>query len=234
MSGEVEPSSGGSARARNDPGRNESEEEREDRNLLELLQELRVAGIGIQVVFGFLLSLPFTTRFAKLDAPQRHLYIVTLLLAATAIGLLSAPVAYHRLVFRQHKKERLIRVANGMALAGLAVVGLAISSAVLLVSGVVLRGIAVPVVSASVVGMFAILWFVVPILCADLMGERMDSSDGFGFCVGTVSLPARVGRAAGVGNNHLPRERGHDATKRVEQEARAPVRPYQIWPGWSG
>ena len=116
------------------------------------------------MVFGFLLSLPFTTRFSKLDAPQRHLYIVTLLLAATAIALLSAPVAYHRLVFRQHKKARLIRVANGMALAGLAVVGLAISSAVLLVSGVVLRGIAVPVVSASVVGMFAVLWFVVPIL----------------------------------------------------------------------
>jgi putative flippase GtrA len=150
--------------ARNDPGRHESEEEREDRNLMELLQELRVVGIGIQVVFGFLLSLPFTTRFARLDAPQRHLYIVTVLLAATGIGLLSAPVAYHRLVFRQHKKDRLVRVANVMALAGLAVVGLAVSSAVLLVTGVVLKGVAVPVISAGVVGMFAVLWFVVPLL----------------------------------------------------------------------
>ncbi len=131
---------------------------------MELLQELRVAGIGIQVLFGFLLSLPFTMRFGRLDAPQRHLYIVTLVLAAVAIGSLSAPVAYHRLVFRQHKKDRLLRVANGMALAGLAAVGLAISSAVLLVTGVVLRGLAVPVISASVAGMFAVLWFVLPLV----------------------------------------------------------------------
>ena len=138
---------------------------------MELLQELRVAGIGIQVLFGFLLSLPFTTRFGQLDDPQRHLYIVTLVLAAVAIGLLSAPVAYHRLVFRQHKKARLLRVANGMALAGMAVVGLAISSAVLLVTGVVLRGVAVPVISAAVVGMFFVLWFLVP-LASGRLGER--------------------------------------------------------------
>jgi putative flippase GtrA len=166
-----DPVHGRRVQARNDPGRHESEEEREDRNLMELLQELRVAGIGIQVLFGFLLSLPFTMRFDKLDDPQRHLYIVTLVLAAVAIGLLSAPVAYHRLVFRQHKKARLLRVANGLALAGLVVVGLAISSAVLLVTGVVLRGLAVPVISASVVGMFFVLWFLVPLL-SGRFGER--------------------------------------------------------------
>lgn len=162
MPNDEAPAGGRFVQARNDPGRRESEEEREDRNLMELLQELRVAGIGIQVLFGFLLSLPFTVRFGKLDTSQRHLYIVTLVLAAVAIGLLSAPVAYHRTVFRQHKKDRLLRVANGMALAGLAVVGLAISCAVLLVTGVVLSGAAVPVISASVVGMFLVLWFLLP------------------------------------------------------------------------
>src|ERR1700730_10600766 len=120
--------SSSSVQARDAPGRHESEEERDDRNLMELLQELRVAGIGVQVLFGFLLSLPFTARFGRLDSFQRHLYIVSLLLAALATGLLSAPVAYHRLVFRQHKKARLLQVANAMALAGLVVVGLAISS----------------------------------------------------------------------------------------------------------
>ncbi|MGH9079500.1 MAG: DUF6328 family protein [Acidimicrobiales bacterium] len=164
MQNHQEASSRSHRQARNDPGRYETEEEREDRNLIELLQELRVAGIGIQVLFGFLLSLPFTMRFAKLDTPQRHLYVVTLLLAAVAIGLLSAPVAYHRIVFRQHKKARLLRLANGMALGGLAVVGLAISSAVLLVTEVVLQGIAVPLISVSVVGVFTFLWFVVPLV----------------------------------------------------------------------
>jgi putative flippase GtrA len=156
--------SNSSVQARDDPGRHETEEERDDRNLMELLQELRVAGIGVQVLFGFLLSLPFTARFGRLDSFQRHLYIVSLLLAALATGLLSAPVAYHRLVFRQHKKARLLQVANAMALGGLATVGLAISSGVLLVAGVVLQGLAVPLVFASVVGMFVILWLIIPLV----------------------------------------------------------------------
>ncbi len=158
--------------ARDDPGRRETEEERQDRNLLELLQELRVAALGIQVLFGFLLSLPFTVRFVKLDHSQRHLYVVSLLLSALATGLLVAPVAYHRIVFRQHKKARLVRMANVMALAGLAVVGLAISSAVLLVTGVVLTGAVVPALTAAVAGMFAVLWFLVPYLSG-----RMDAGD---------------------------------------------------------
>jgi hypothetical protein len=156
--------SSSSVQARDDPGRHESEEEREDRNLMELLQELRVAGIGVQVLFGFLLSLPFTARFARIDGTQRHLYIASLLMAALATGLLSAPVAYHRLVFRQHKKAPLLRVANAMALGGLAAVGLAMSTTVLLVAGVVLNGVAVPLIFASVVGMFVLLWVIVPVV----------------------------------------------------------------------
>src|SRR5262249_23227999 len=90
-------------REETDTGRpGETEEERADRNLLELLQELRVAGLGVQVLFGFLLSLPFTTQFVKLGHPQRELYLASLLLAAISTALLLAPVAYHRLVFRRH------------------------------------------------------------------------------------------------------------------------------------
>jgi hypothetical protein len=162
----------GGVQARNDPGRHESEEEREDRNLIELLQELRVASIGIQVLFGFLLSLPFTARFGKLDVAQRRLYIASLLIAALATALLSAPVAYHRIVFRQHKKGRLLKVANAMALGGMASVGIAVSSSVLLVSGVVFRGIVVPLISVLVTGMFVVLWLVIPVLSG-----RFEDSD---------------------------------------------------------
>jgi hypothetical protein len=99
--------------------RDESEEERADRNLSELLQELRVAGIGVQVLFGFLLSLPFTNRFSHLSPGQRNLYLGTIVLAAVATALLVGPVAYHRLVFRRGQKERLVRAANVMAISGL-------------------------------------------------------------------------------------------------------------------
>jgi hypothetical protein len=149
--------------ALNDPGRRESEEEREDRNLIELLQELRVASIGTQVLFGFLLSVPFSVRFVKLGADQRLLYLATLLLAALGIGLLSSPVAYHRAVFRQHKKERLLRITTAMALSGLAVIGLAISLAVLLVAGLVFHGLAVPLSFVLTAGMFAVLWILGPV-----------------------------------------------------------------------
>jgi hypothetical protein len=112
--------------------RDESEAQRDDRNLAELLQELRVAGLGVQVLFGFLLSLPFTNRFDKLSPAQRDLYLASLVLAAVATALLVGPVAYHRLVFRRGQKESLVRAASVMAIAGLAAVGLAVSAAVLL------------------------------------------------------------------------------------------------------
>jgi hypothetical protein len=141
----------------------ETEAERDDRNLIELLQELRVAGLGVQVLFGFLLSIPFTTRFVKLSHAQHGLYVVTLLLAATATALLLAPVAYHRLVFRRHQKEQLVRDANVLAIIGLAAVGLAVSAGVLLVVSFVARGATVALVTLFVVCLFAVLWFVLPL-----------------------------------------------------------------------
>jgi hypothetical protein len=140
----------------------ETEAERDDRNLIELLQELRVAGLGVQVLFGFLLSLPFTNRFVELGPPQRGLYVASLLLAAISTALLLGPVAYHRLVFRHHQKERLVRDANIMAIGGLAAVGLAISSAVLLVVSYVDKGLPAVIITAFVACLFVGLWFVLP------------------------------------------------------------------------
>ena len=143
--------------------RDESAEERADRNLAELLQELRVAGLGVQVLFGFLLSLPFTNRFARLSQGQRELYLGTLVLAAVATALLLGPVAYHRLVFRRGQKERLVRAANVMAVAGLTAVGLAVSAAVLLVTGYVTSAVAAGLITAFVTCLFGLLWFAFPL-----------------------------------------------------------------------
>src|SRR5690242_2862823 len=143
--------------------RDESEEERADRNLGELLQELRVAGLGVQVLFGFLLSLPFTNRFTNLSPGQRNLYLPTIVRAAVATALLLGPVAYHRLVFRQGEKERLVRAANVMAIAGLAAVGLAVSAAILLVTDYVSSGLTAALITAFVTLLFAGLWFALPL-----------------------------------------------------------------------
>lgn len=153
----------GSMSSEVDP-RQETQAERNDRNLAELLQELRVAGLGIQVLFGFLLSLPFTTRFSRLSGDQRDIYLVTILLATVSIALLVAPVAYHRLVFRRNQKEHLVRAANVLAMLGLATVGLSVSGAVLLVVSYVARSQwAGVVIAACVLCVFGGLWFVLPL-----------------------------------------------------------------------
>src|SRR5690349_20442050 len=113
--------------------RSETEAQRADRNMGELLQELRVSGLGVQVLFGFLLSIPFSNKFSRLDTAQRDLYITTLVLAAVATALLLGPVAYHRVLFRHQQKEWLVRAANNLAIAGLVTTGLAVSAAVALV-----------------------------------------------------------------------------------------------------
>lgn len=146
-----------------DTGRHETEAQRIDRNLAELLQELRVAGLGVQVLFGFLLSLPFTMRFTKLDGAQRGVYLTSLVLAAVATTLLIGPVAYHRLVFRQGMKEQLVRFANVLAILGLAAVGGAVLMAVLLVTDFVAGAVAAGVITAVLACMLGVLWFAVPL-----------------------------------------------------------------------
>lgn len=114
-------------------GSTESPKERVDRELLELLNELRVAIPGVQVLFAFLLTVPFAQRFGEATDFQRDAYFVALLSAAVASVLLIAPAAQHRVLFRSRDKERLLRRSNRYASAGMGVLAVAISSAVLLV-----------------------------------------------------------------------------------------------------
>jgi hypothetical protein len=146
-----------------DDHRDETRAQRANRNLMELLQELRVAGLGIQVLFGFLLAIPFSNRFVRLSGAQRALYVIDLLLAAVSTALLLTPVAYHRLVFRRHLKEPLVRVANVMAIAGLIAVGLSIVIAVLLVISFVAGGAEGLALAGVIACVFVVLWFAIPL-----------------------------------------------------------------------
>ena len=142
----------------------ESEAERNNRNLSDLLQELRVAGLGVQVLFGFLLGLPFTVRFSQLNGLGRTLYQVSLICAAVATVLLVSPVAYHRWVFRRHEKGRLLRYANVQAILGLGMVAVAVCAAIWMV--LLFVGLSWPVglLAGIATGSFAALWFVLPIV----------------------------------------------------------------------
>lgn len=140
----------------------ETPAERDDRNTMELLNELRVVGIGVQVLFGFLLSIPFAKGFPKLDHTERGIWLASLVFAALSTALLVAPVAYHRLLFRRRMKASLVRATNRLAIAGLAAVGLAVCSSVLLVTSFVAPGLRAMVITAGLVCVFAGLWFFVP------------------------------------------------------------------------
>jgi len=117
----------------------------------------------VQVLFGFLLALPFTVRFSRLEAWQRWLYLAIVMLSSISIVLLVAPVAYHRLLFRRHMLGSLLRAANVMAIAGLVTVALAVTGAVLLVASYVQPGVPAAVLVIVVGGLFGGLWFVLPL-----------------------------------------------------------------------
>jgi Family of unknown function (DUF6328) len=147
---------------RQDP-RPETLAQRDDRNFAELVQELRVVGLGVQVLFGFLLSLPFTVRFGGLSQGQRDLYVASITLASVATVLLLGPVAYHRLVFREGMKESLVRFANVMAIFGLAAVAGAVLTAVLLVTGYVAGALPGALITTLVGVTLCVLWFALPL-----------------------------------------------------------------------
>ena len=146
------------------PGRSETPLERWDRNFSELLQELRVAQTGVQVLFAFLLTLPFTDRFERITGLQRGTYVVTLVAAAAATALLIAPVSYHRLVFRQGRKPQLVRTGSKLATLGLGCLLVAMLCAVLLVVGVVLGAPLAGGIVAVLAVLYVFLWYVLPFL----------------------------------------------------------------------
>jgi hypothetical protein len=144
-------------------GRDETEDMRLDRNLGELLQELRVALPGVQVLFAFLLAVPFQSNFTDISSFDEKVYFVTLLCTAVSAALLISPTAYHRMTFRYQQKRRLVFVANRMAIAGLGFLALAMTGAVMLITDVLFGVAATVVTSTAAAAMFAVLWYVLPL-----------------------------------------------------------------------
>lgn len=146
---------------------NESDGERRheklDRELKELLDELRVALPGVQVLFAFLLTVAFSQGFAKMTVTQRNVYFATLLATAAASAFLMAPSACHRLRWRRSDKDWLLRFGNRMAITGIALLAISVCGAVFLISDVLFDpSIALSVAAAAAV-LFAGLWFVLPL-----------------------------------------------------------------------
>lgn len=120
--------------------------------------------LGVQVLFGFMLSLPFTNRFDRLTGTQRDLYLTSLVLSAVATTVLLGPVAYHRLVFRRGMKEGLVRFANLMAIIGLACIGAAVLVAVALLTDFVAGMPFAAVATASLSILLVTIWLAIPII----------------------------------------------------------------------
>jgi thiosulfate reductase cytochrome b subunit len=143
--------------------RNEDEHERLTRNFNELLQELRVTQTGVQILTGFLLTLPFTDRFRDLDALQKGVYLGVLVGSVVATGLIIAPVAFHRALFRHGQRPWLVRNANRAARGGLLALALTTSGVVWLVFDLVTNRVAAYVSGAVSLVFFAVLWAAVPL-----------------------------------------------------------------------
>jgi Family of unknown function (DUF6328) len=141
----------------------ESAAERANRELIELLNELRVALPGVQVLFAFLLIVPFSQGYDKLDAGDRRVYFAAVLATVVSTMCLMAPTAHHRLRFRSGVKEQLLHVANVFAIVGLVLLAFAMAAVTYVITDVVYPGTLPRTVSAVLAGMFAVVWFVLPV-----------------------------------------------------------------------
>ena len=168
-------------------GRNETEKERLDRNLNELLGELRVALPGVQVLFAFLLAVPFNQRFGQTTGFEKDVYYATLLLTAMATACLIAPSAHHRLEFRRDDKHHIVFLANRFAIVGFGFLALAMTGVVLLVTSFLFSTAATVAGTAATAIVLLGLWYVWPLarlreLRREYGGERR------------VTVPEIVGR----------------------------------------
>jgi hypothetical protein len=136
----------------------EGEAERLDRELLELLNELRVVMPGVQVLFGFLLTVPFQQRFSEIDDVQRLLYFVTLLLTGASAIMLMGPSAFHRLTFRHGQKPYLVRLGTRQTIAGMALLALAMTGAVVLLTSVLFDAATTIMTGAISLVLFSWMW----------------------------------------------------------------------------
>jgi predicted membrane channel-forming protein YqfA (hemolysin III family) len=144
-------------------GRRETELERCDRNLVELLQEVRVAQTGVQVLFAFLLAVAFTPRFAQASTFERIDYFATLIASGAAAVFLIAPTSYHRLLFRRGDKEYLVDMANRFVIAGLACVAVSMIGVVLLVSDLLFGSIVAAATAGAAAACCIVTWYALPL-----------------------------------------------------------------------
>jgi Family of unknown function (DUF6328) len=141
----------------------ETHEERVNRELIELLNELRVALPGVQVLFAFLLAVPFSQRFAQTTELQRDTFMVALLSTLAGSVFLIAPTAYHRIRFRDRDKEALLRISNVFAIVGVAFLAIGMTAVVFLVTDMIFKGLTTAIVTAGTAALFATVWFVLPL-----------------------------------------------------------------------
>ncbi|MGH3516442.1 MAG: DUF6328 family protein [Haloechinothrix sp.] len=141
----------------------ETEQQRLTRNVSELLGELRVAQAGVQILFGFLLAVVFTTHFRDASGFEKSLHLVAVLLAVLATALLSAPAAWHRVLFRAGRRREILRLGNRLVLAGLTCLALAVTVTVALIAKVVFGWVAMALIGLGVAVAFGYLWFVAPL-----------------------------------------------------------------------
>src|SRR4051794_35123922 len=158
--------------------KNETEKQRWDRNFADLLQELRVAQTGVQILFAFLLTLPFSNGFSKTTSFQRDVYLVALMAAAFATAMIISPVAFHRALFRQGRKPELVRYAHRMASGGLAFMLVSMVASVLLITDYLLDGWLPIALTAAAAAWFLTFWAVVPWFRHNWIDEDYEEGDG--------------------------------------------------------
>jgi hypothetical protein len=142
----------------------ESKDEKLNRELIELLNELRVALPGVQILFAFLLTVPFTQRFSQATELQRDVYFFTFLCAAASTALLIAPSAYHRLTWRQHDKEHLLKMSNRLTIGGTVFLATAMASTVFVVTDVLFEATAAALVAGAAAAFYGWFWYAMPLL----------------------------------------------------------------------
>ena len=157
--------------------RHESELERDDRNLVELLQEVRVVQTGVQILFGFLLTVAFQPKFARLSSFQRADYFATLAAASITLIMLTAPTSWHRILFRQGDKEHLVKIANRFTIIGLSTMGLTVVGVVMLLSDVVFAPAITVILTAGAAITCATTWYVLPLARRRALSRRPSLAD---------------------------------------------------------
>jgi hypothetical protein len=146
-----------------DDDRDETEAQRLDRNWSSLLQELRVSQTGVQLLTGFLLTLPFQQRFTQLDGTMRTVYLVTVACSLGATVLLVAPVGMHRVLFRRHRLDALVSASHACALAGLILLGVALVGVAVVIFNTVVGRTGAWIAGGATLAAFVTFWFLIPL-----------------------------------------------------------------------